>query len=480
MVAARKHRENLKPRASMSPWWSRACGTLPHMSTWPDELDLELTGMAQGGDAVGHHEGRAVFAAGGLPGERVHVRLYDRQKAFAKGHVIDVLHAASERRTSPCPLETTCGAADWRWIDQAAQLRFKQQILHDQLTHLGGLDLADIEIGATTVVDAQNQWGYRTTAELHIAGGTVGYFAPTSRRVVPVPACCLHHPLINTALAQLQPLLDPVLPLSGVTIRCVPTTGEVLAVFEMGTHGQKGHEGNKNDEAITSLRALARAWQAACVQTDAPLVGVVYATRGRQSVLVGRDWLTQRVAGVEFQVGARSFFQINAHVTPLLVERVQQLLAPRTNDRLLDVFCGVGTFALPLARQVRQVVGVETFTPAIADARRSAQTNAITNVAWHVGAAEQVLPRLREPFDAVVLDPPRRGCEPAVLEALLRVQPERMVYVSCHPGTLARDLKHLVAGGYRLTHAQVIDLFPQTHHVESIVRLEPRTENKEQ
>lgn len=447
------------------------------MTMWPEQIELELDGMAQGGDAVGHYEGRAVFASGGLPGEQVRVQLYDRQRNFAKGRVLDVLRAAPERRTSPCPLEDVCGAADWRWIEEAAQLRWKQQVLHDQLVHLGGLDLDGITVGATGAPDAAQCWNYRTTVELHYAAGKLGYYRPQTRNVAAIPACCLHHPAINQVLEALYPLVTDTLPLQGITLRCSPTTNEVLAIFELreekrAPRDQVGSKHTDQQAMMGVLRKLAQHWQRAIDQPDVRLVGVVAATRNGHELLVGQAFLTQELADVQFLVGPRTFFQVNAFVTPLMVQRVQKLVAPHPHEQLLDVFCGTGTFALPLARQLRRVVGVETFAPAIADARRSADHNGIHNVRWEVGAAEQLLPRLDERFDAVVLDPPRRGCEPAVLAALLKLQPQRIVYVSCHPGTLARDLKQLVAGGYRLTHAEVIDLFPQTHHVESIVKLE--------
>ncbi|MBA3946976.1 MAG: 23S rRNA (uracil(1939)-C(5))-methyltransferase RlmD [Herpetosiphonaceae bacterium] len=431
-------------------------------SPWSAELELELEGIAQGGAGVGHYLGRTVFAEGGLPGERVRVQLYDRQRAFARGRVVELLRTVPARITSPCPFESRCGAGDWRWVDRAEQLRWKQTILHDQLTHLGGLALGELVIGATA--DPGDGWGYRTTAELHWAPGrghddpqapALGYFVPGGREVADIPACCLHHPLLNLALAGLRPLLSAELPLRGVTVRCAPETGELMGVLDL--QGAPGAE----------VMALAQKWQAAVPA----LVGVVATVRGTEHTLTGRSWLWHMLDGVRLRMSAPSFFQVNAHVTPLLIERVRSLLLPAPHERLLDLFCGVGTFALPLARQWQEVVGIESFAPAIADARASAQANGLNNTRWHVGTAEQVVPRLHEHYDGVVLDPPRRGCEPAMLDALLALRPSRIVYVACHPGTLARDCKQLVAGGYQLSHAEVIDLFPQTHHVESIVRL---------
>ncbi|HZG65168.1 MAG TPA: 23S rRNA (uracil(1939)-C(5))-methyltransferase RlmD [Herpetosiphonaceae bacterium] len=424
---------------------------------WPDEVELAVGGIAQGGDGVGRWQGRAVFAAGALPGEIVRVRLRERQASFARGQVVAVLAPAAERVESPCPLESVCGAADWRSIDYAAQLRYKATILQDQLRHIGGIDVPVMNTWGMAS-DAPTPplgpaWGYRTTAELHCAGGRIGYFVPGTRHVADVPECCLHHPLLNTALSALRPLLEPSVPLRGVTLRCSPAQGAVLAVFD----------------ATTPLREFARRWMRVCPV----LVGIVQRQRGKATPLLGKNHLIQEHDGLRWHVGAGAFFQNNDRQLPRLLERVRALLEPAPGKRFLDLFCGVGTFALPLARDGAHMTGVEIHAPAIADARRSAALNNLeSRCTWHAGPVETVLEGIEGPIDGAVLDPPRRGCEPPALDALLRLRPRRLVYVSCHPGTLARDCRRLVDGGYRVTQAEMIDLFPQTHHVESIVTLD--------
>jgi len=447
-----------------------------------------VDGIAQGGDGVGRWEGRAVFAGGGLPGERVRVRLRERQRSFARGVVVEVLEVAPERIPSPCPLEDHCGGADWRWIDYDAQLRFKAAILKDQMRHLGGIE---VEVAAVHGMDDQRPttddqrlaidetegisssddrrlgerrtparvagpgWSYRTTAELHIAGGTIGYYAPGSRRVAPVPQCCLHHPLIDEALGSLQAMLHPDLGLRGVTLRCSPTKGAVLAILE-------------GDPPVGKL---AERWMAVT-----PALRGVLQRRGRALKLVrGEDHLIQEIDGVRWYVSASSFFQVNDRQTLVLIRRVLDLIEARKGERVLDLFCGVGAFALPLAGEGTRVTGVESYPPAIEDARRSAELNGIVGADWHAGPVEKVLGNIEGSFDAAVLDPPRRGCEPEALAALLSLRPARIVYVSCHPGTLARDCKILRGGGYEVERAEVIDLFPHTHHVESIVLLRRRS-----
>lgn len=422
---------------------------------WPDDLELDITGIAQGGDGVGRWQDHPVFAAGALPGERVHIRLTNQHTGFANGHVVEVLQPAIERIISPCPYEHLCGAADWRWIDYDAQLRFKATILHDQLLHLGGIDLPITEVhgmrGRTPEDQRGPGWSYRTTAELHIAGTHLGYFRPNTHEIVDLPNCCLHHPLLNAALDALRPLLRSEYGLRGVTLRCAPVAGEVLAILD----------GDR------PLQSLAHTWMA----QFSPLVGVLQRQKKGLSVISGRDYLVQEVDGVRWHVSAGSFFQVNAWQIGQLIQRVCALIDPQPGERILDLFCGVGTFAIPLAQRKARVTGVESYKPAIEDARRSATLNNISNTTWQAGPVEALLAKLRPPWDAAVLDPPRRGCAPESLKHLLRLKPKRIVYVACHPGTLARDCKILCAGGYVVERAEVIDLFPQTHHVESIVVL---------
>jgi 23S rRNA (uracil1939-C5)-methyltransferase len=449
--------------ACLAPIYATAYAAIPDvssddtkvilMNTWPDELELALTGMAQGGAAVGHYEGRVVFATGGLPNEQVRVQLHERQQTFARGRVVQVLHPAAERIVSPCPLETVCGAADWRWIAYDAQIRFKTEILRDQLRHIGGIDVPVQPPAVGTSADPLASYAYRTTADLHVDGLRIGYYQPGSRHVVDLPACCLHHPTINAALDALRPLLSPKeIALRGITIRCSPATGEVLGVLD----------------ARGAMHTLARRWR----QAYPALVGVVRASDG--STLDGCPFLEQRVAGVRFRVGAGSFFQVNDLCVEELVARVRTLLAPQHDSRLLDLYCGVGLFALPSAQNVAAVTGIEEWAPAVEDARYNAELNHLHNATFYAGTVEHVLATIAGSFDRVILDPPRRGCTPEVLHTLAQQGPQQIVYVSCHPGTLARDCRRLIAAGYYVSSAEVIDLFPHTHHIESIVLLERR------
>lgn len=409
------------------------------------DIELEVDGIAQGGDGVGRVDGRVVFVSGALPGELVQTRLAPGNRDWTHGTVERVLRAAPERVASFCPLESGCSAAGWRWVDQAAQRRWKAEILRDQLRHLGGVDVA---VAPAPAPDPSPELGFRTAADMHVAGRAIGYYLPGTRRVADVPACCLHHPLLNTALAALRPLLGDAAGLRNVGLRCSPESGEILALLD----------------GRGALRELARRWRAACPA----LVGVADA-RGRP--LAGARSIERQAHGLRFRVSAGSFWQTNALLVDSLATRVEQLLETRTGERLLDLYCGAGLFSLTLARKLGQVLGIEEWAPAVRDAEANARLNTIANASFVAGAVERVLPQLEGNWDLAVLDPPRRGCAPAALEALAGLRPRRIVYVSCHPGTLARDCKLLGQHGYHVEHAETLDMFPHTHHVEAIVVL---------
>ena len=416
-------------------------------SIWPATLELLLDGMAQGGEAVGRWDERVVFASGGLPGERVRVQLSERHDAYARGTVTAVLEAAPERIVPRLP------GADhipWQHIDYAAQLRFKRQIVADQLAKIGGLPDAPV---ADTLA-APHPWGYRNSARLHGANGELGYFAAASRELQPIAHDPLLLPVLNEALADLRMVLRDDSP-DEIILRTSETYGYVLAALRTA-------HGSGADPLL-----LARRWRTRC----AALAGITVLVPGQAEQVLGAAHLIEELGGIAFQLRPTSFFQVNRAAAELLLTLVRAGLKLSGTERLLDLYCGAGAFMLPLAAQVREVVGIEEFPNAVEDGRASAALNEVTNAQFLAGRVEAVLPKVEAPAEAVVLDPPRRGCHPQAIAQLLRLAPARIVYVSCQPGTLARDLKLLVAGGYSVASVQPVDLFPQTAHIESVTVL---------
>lgn len=417
-------------------------------ATWPDTLELTLDGIAQGGDAVGRWQERVVFAAGGIPGERVVVRLRERHESYARGDVVAVLTASPDRTEPRLP-----GASHmpWQHISPDAQQRFRRQILADQLAKFAGVAPELVEATAL----ASKPWEYRSSARWHCEGRRVGYYAADTRLIAEIDYDPLLHPTLNQALAALRDALagepNDVQPLD-VTLRLSEAHGYCVAA--MRGRGER--------------RRLAERWRALCP----PLAGVVFTAPPPHTVPpVGVDTLVEELDDLTFLLCPTTFFQVNVAAATTLLNLIRAGFGYQVGGRLLDLYCGAGAFTLPLARTAVEVVGVEEYAGAVADAERSAAVNHISNVRFVVGRAEVVLDQLAGDFDAIVLDPPRRGCHPRVRQALLDRAPRRIVYVSCHPATLARDLHTLIGGGYTVERVTPVDLFPQTPHVESVVVL---------
>lgn len=424
----------------------------------PENIDLHVESMAQGGDGVGRYQGYVVFASGGLPGEDVRVHIDERKASYARGHVVEV------RTPSPDRVAPSLPGADhipWQHIAYHAQLRFKQQILREQLAKLAGLHDVVVE----DVIPAAAQWGYRTTTHMHAHanGERLGYYATGSRTVVDCEADPLLLPVLNEALAGLRRLIpDAAVSLGSVTLRGSVTHNTAIAVL----HGNG------------DLAALATRWQEHVGALSGCLVRE-HSSRTGQRISPRHSTpdqppvtLDEQIDEVVFSLSPESFFQSNTAQTNVLLEIVRGGLRIQPADRLLDAYSGVGTFALPLARVAQEVVAIEEHAVAVADGERSAARNDIGNVRFVTAAVERVLETLEPPFAAAILDPPRRGCHPAALAALAALAPPRIAYISCHPALLARDMRRLLDAGYRLVRLQPVDMFPQTPHIECVALLE--------
>ncbi|MBC8078232.1 MAG: 23S rRNA (uracil(1939)-C(5))-methyltransferase RlmD [Chloroflexales bacterium] len=424
---------------------------------YPDEVEITIDDIAQGGDGVGRWEGRVIFARGALPGERVRVAIRERRSDFAKGDVIAVLEASPDRVEPRMP--TGGDHMPWQHIAYDAQLRFKRQILTEQLAKIGGIR----DVAVDEMIASPRPWGYRNTAHFNVQGRNVGYYAAGSRAIVPLRHDPLLLPELNTSLAALYDMLATSIRednLRHVTLRSSAAYGYVVGILDGG-----------DDLAGTAWRWRTR---------DPNLAGVLYPEpedpEGAYAV-EGASTLNEEFGGLAFQLDPQSFFQVNAPQAEQLLRLLREGLDLQPGQRLLDAYSGVGAFALPLAAAVEEVVAVEENPGAVEDGRASAIFNNIRNVTFVTGQVERKLLTLDGSFDGAILDPPRRGCHPAALEGLRALAPQRIAYVACSPGILARDLKALLAPSeqgpsYVLRSVRPVDMFPQTPHIECVAILE--------
>jgi 23S rRNA (uracil1939-C5)-methyltransferase len=428
--------------------------------------EVTLHGVAHGGEAVGRIGEKVAFVAYALPGERVALEVTEARPRYVRGRVAELLEGAPTRATPPCPIFGLCGGCHWQHATYPAQLDFKTEVLRDLLARLGRFPDPPV----VPAVPSPEPWHYRNAVQM-IPSRVRGASAAEPRRLcfqrahshdpVPVEHCYISDPLINR-LVEGAPwdafALGTWQRLSGVELRVVP--GAAAQVTLVGGRRPAGEE---------TARFL-RGARAAVPE----LKGLLFASRRGETprLLWGTPSLVYSLAGEALEAPSGVFVQVNLGAAALLVERALEWLAPSPEDAVLDVYAGVGTFSLPLARRTAAVIAIESDPRAAAALSENAARAGETNVKVQQGVAEVTLPRLEGRVDLALVDPPRRGCAPEVLDALVRLAPRRLVYVSCDPSTLARDLRRLVDAGYHLARTGVVDLFPQTYHVESCSLLE--------
>lgn len=405
-----------------------------------NQLDLELTGLAAGGDAVGRDpSGRVTFVSGGAPGERVRVNVLEERRSFARGEVAEVLRASPARVTPPCPLAAarTCGGCPWMHLDEPAQLTARHELAASALRK-SGLALLP-PVAAAPPLGWRRRARFRWSRERGATVATIGLHAPRSHRVTDVATCPQLEPALDAALTEVRAILGLHLHGHGELHLAVGHTGDVHVVIDPSDGGVIA------DGAAARLLGRAR------------ITGVVITPDARSRRVDG-------VATIELEPGlevaADGFAQASAAGNAALVAAVLAEVAPTPGLRVLELFAGAGNFTRHLAAAGAHVTANDLVAPP-----------ARPDVSVIAGPAEAAVARLAgETFDVVLLDPPRTGARDAV-RALAGLTASRLVYVSCDPATLARDLELAVEAGWRPLHVRVIDLMPQTAHVELVAVL---------
>lgn len=394
-------------------------------------IDLELTDMAHGGEAVGRLAGKACFVEGAMPGERVRGVVTRDGGSWARVELREVLRPSPHRLEPPCPLFGTCGGCQWQFADYPTQLEWKRGILAGQLAHLGRV--ADPPV--RDAVAAGEPFRYRNRADLQVAQGRPAFSRRRSHLLQPIDDCLLLHPAPAELVARLGDLGEA----AALTLRVATATGELLAVIDGPVPPQ------------------ASGWEC----------GVVQRQRHRLTPLVGRGSIVETVAGVPLRITGDAFFQSNTAGAEALVALVEEALSPQPDETLLDAYSGGGLFGLTAGREAGRVIAVESAPTAAADLRHNARA-APRPIRVIEGAVEEVLPHLETRWDVAVVDPPRTGLGARGVQAAVAGRPRGMAYVSCDPASLARDTRLLIDAGYRLDWAVPVDLFPQTFHVETV------------
>lgn len=450
-------------------------------------IELELTDLAYGGDAVGRYQGRAVFVTGGLPGEYVRARITRERSNYARAALVEVLRASPDRIEPPYPELGESGGFQWQHLAYPAQVYWKTRIVRQLLARVGHFSNPPV-LPTLGMPAGTDPWRYRTVAQFAIGpGGAIGFRRAGSHDVIDMPTC----PLVHPALDELY---------QGVRAWMLAEWGESAGDFcerftlrvaagapGSGTYAYGGYSPREAPAGLLAIETRPggafdaaggpNAIGEAILEALPGLVGVVVLglPGGRGRVVVGQDYVYEQVLDRMFRISAGSFFQVNATQTPVLVQQALAALRPRRSDWALDGYSGVGLFSLFLADHVTHVHAIESQPSAVADARATAALNGIQNVTATEGVLERVLGvllRQNERVDVALVDPPRAGCHPRALAELKALGPRALVYVSCDPSTLARDLQMFCSDGYRLVSVQPVDMFPFTSHIECVALCE--------
>ena len=441
---------------------------------------FEMTCDAFGQDAQGvcRHEGMAVFVPGLLPGERALVRIVKPEKRYAFGRVEKLLEKSPSRAEPFCPIYKRCGGCVCQHMTYEASLAFKRQQVQDLLRRVGGLS-----IEVPPVWGMAHPFGYRNKGAYPVAqtdgAPACGFFAPRSHDLVPLPenGCAIQgEDSARATQAVLSWMRENSVPAydeqtgRGLVrhIMTRSTTSGELMVVVVVTRADIP----KASRLIELLRAAVPGLCSVCLSVNSRRTNVILGTDIR--VLWGKAAMEDTLCGLRFSVSPLSFFQVNPQQTERLYGLALEYAGLTGAETVVDAYCGAGTISLLLAQKAKKVIGIEIVPEAIQNANENAARNGIANAEFHVGATEELLPKLVENGlrpDVIVLDPPRKGCDPAVLQAIIAAAPKRVVYVSCGAPTLARDARLLAEGGYAAEKVQCVDMFCWTGAVETVMSL---------
>lgn len=434
-------------------------------------LSISLENLAYGGDAVGHHQGQAVFVPYGVPGDELKVKITEPHQTYSRGEVYEIMKPSDRRVKPDCRHFGICGSCQWQMMDYQYQLEQKTNITREIFKRLGKIETREI-----AVLPTAGQWHYRNKAQYPVQasknGNGMGYYRLKSHDLVDIQECPLLEDSITQAFGKVKEIINK----SGLK-------GSAPA----------GHSGNlrhlifrysKIEEALSLV--LVTRYQpdlhkiAQRILAGVPNMKSVWqnVNSARGNVILGKKWnhlggveyLSERIGDITYRLSPGSFLQSNLRASEIVYQKIKESLQLSPGDEVADLYSGMGSIALQLAGQAKRVVAIEEFAPAVDDARSNAAVNNISNCEFLCGRAEDQLIKIKS-ADALVLDPPRQGAAPGVIEAIARLSPSRIAYLSCNPSTLARDAALLIGKGYKLQKLFLADMFPQTYHIENLAIL---------
>ena len=438
-----------------------------------DRAQITITGMTQSGEGVGRIENKTVFVEDAVPGDIVSVEIVGDKRTYFKGKCLELVQVSPDRVTPECPYFPACGGCQLMHMDYQAQLRFKTQTVADALARIGGLK--NIEV--LPAIGMKNPRRYRNKAQYKVSREGVGFYAKGSHEVVPV-ADCLTEP---KNCAQVITAFNQFIKTANITLYNETTHKGYLRGIVQRT--------NRDGETmlvviINKEKVKLKDTMVQTILKRVPGVKSIYANintahsnvvLGKKNILLyGEEKLTETIGSCTYLISPNSFFQVNSGQTEVLYDQVKALAKLTGQEVVFDLYCGTGTIGIYLADQAKEVYGIEIVEDAVRDAKENARLNNCANAFFFAGKSEIEAPKLVASGivpDLVILDPPRKGCDEKLLAMIGEIKTPRLIYVSCNPATLARDMKILAGYGYQVKQVQPVDVFGETGHVETVVLL---------
>jgi 23S rRNA (uracil1939-C5)-methyltransferase len=424
---------------------------------------LKIEGLGSSGEGVGNLGGLKVFVEGALPEEEIEIELAEKKSNYALGKLKRLIKASPHRTQPVCPIFDQCGGCQIMHLQEQAQLQAKRQRVIDALKRI-----AHLNPPVEPCVSSPQFLHYRNKIQLPLIWENgqcqLGLYRRQSHEIIPIETCAIQCRQGEEILKAVKPLLS-CSDIRYLLIRNAIRTQEALLIFV--THGRASQElkiwSERHMHKFPYVKGILENIQPKPTNT---ILGTTLLQ------LAGRPYIYEKILDKTFRISAPSFFQVNVEQAENLYQKTMEIAQLETTDVVIDAFCGVGAFALFAADHSKQVIGIECVTHAIADARENALINQ-KNVQFFCDSAEKRIPFCPKP-DVIFLNPPRKGCEPSLLKQIHKWEVQKILYVSCDPATLARDLRHLCDHGYRVETVQPFDMFPQTMHVETVVLLKKR------
>ncbi len=474
-----------------------------------DVLTVEITDIGNDGEGIGKVEGYTLFIKDAVIGDRVRAKIMKAKKNYAYAHLEEVLEASPYRQDAPCPVARACGGCQIQNMTYDRQLKFKQNKVRNNIVRLGGFDESFIDSITEPIIGMDNPWRYRNKAQYPVGrdkNGKIvaGFYAGRTHSIIQAADCLIgieeNSKILDIITSHMEKHgIEPYDETSGsglvrhILIRKGFASGQIMVClvlnYRKGRDDGTGNSGEflaGQDELLNNLRSIP-GMTSVSVSINTEKTNVIM---GKEIVTIwGSAAITDTLCGLSFEISPLSFYQVNPVQAQRLYNQAIEYADLTGSESVWDLYCGIGTITLSMAKSAGKVYGVEIIPDAVEDAKRNAVRNKVDNAEFFCGKAEEVLPDFYEKLskgkdildgklpgsalhpDVIVVDPPRKGCDDKCLETMLLMKPERIVYVSCDSATLARDLRILCDGGYELKKIRACDMFSWSCHVETVVLL---------